>query len=270
MEDKLCSLQEAVSMILNGAIIGVGGFTNYRRPVALALEIIAQAKSNLTLLSMTAGLACDMMIGAGCVSKVRSSYGGLEIFGFAPMFRRAIEAGNIQMVEETEMTIAAGLRATLAQLPFLPSRVLQGTDLLKIRPDIKTVVCPYTGEKLSALPAIRPDVALIHALAADEKGNMVLGGNLSIDIEIAQTASLTIVTTEALVSHEEIIAKGVDIIGLSVDRVVLAPLGAYPTSCHPNYHLDGRMFIDYIKACKEDRFKAYVEELRARLEECHD
>jgi glutaconate CoA-transferase subunit A len=270
MKAKVCDLREAVFRIPDGAVVGVGGNTNYRRPVTLALEIIAQGKKNLTVLAMTAGLACDLMVGAGCVSTVRTSYFGLEVFGFAPMFRRAVEAGSIQMVEETEMTVAAGLRATQAQLAFLPARVLQGTDMLKVRSDIKTVACPYTGEILSALPAIRPDVALIHALSADEKGNLILGGNLSIDIELAQTADLTIASTEALVSHREILRQGADVIGLNVDRLVVAPRGAYPTSCHPKYHLDGWMFVKYVRDCQQNGFDLFLDELKTHLEEMHD
>jgi len=138
-------------------------------------------KKRLTLMAMTAGLACDIMIGSGCVDMIRSCYVGLEIFGFAPMFRQKIENGEIKMIEETETTIAAGLRANLGGLAFLPARCLLGTDFLKIRPDIRIVTCPYTGERLPALPAIKPDVALIHALVADEQGNAVLGENLSVD-----------------------------------------------------------------------------------------
>ena len=266
METKICTLKEATSMIPNGSVVGIGGNSNYRRPLKICLEMIHQKKRDLTLLSMTAGLSCDLLVGAGCASTIRTSYFGLEVFGFAPMFRRAAEKGIIKIIEETETTIAAGLKATLAQLAFLPARALQGTDILKVRPDIKTVLCPYTGERLSALPAIRPDVALIHALASDEKGNLLLGGNLSVDIELAQTAGLTIATTEKVVSHQEIVARGADIIGLNVHKVVLAPRGAYPTSCYPEYQLDGLMFIRYIEACQENRFWPFVVDLNRSLE----
>ena len=258
----MTGIQEAVAAVPHGALIGIGGNINSRRPVALALELIAQQKRDLTLLGLTAGLACDLLIGAGCVCRLRSSYTGLEIFGFAPMFRKAVQTGKLAVIEETELTVAAGLRATLAGLCFLPGRTMHGTDLVSVREDIKTVVCPYSGEELAALPAIRPDVALIHALAVDEQGNAVLGGNLSLDIELAETSSLTIVSTETVVSHEDCIRRGVDLIGLSVDKVVHAPKGAWPTSCHPVYPLDGLEIIDYLTACEKDGFEGFLTRLR--------
>ena len=264
-QSKLTSLEQAISPIADGAVVGVGGNINSRRPVALALEIAAQAKRGLTLLGMTAGIACDLLIGAGCVSRLRSSYTGLEIFGFAPMFRKAAEGQSIEVIEETEMTVAAGLRATLAGVGFMPSRVLAGTDLAALRRDIKTVACPYSGENLAALPAIKLDLALIHALAADEQGNVILGGNLGVDLEMAAIAQRTIISAEEIISHQECVRRGVDIIGLCVDAVVHAPQGARPSSCHPAYGLDGLKLIDYIAACNSGGFAKFANQLRQGL-----
>jgi glutaconate CoA-transferase subunit A len=258
MKSKLSTLEDSIIKIKDGAMVAVGGMTNYRRPVALSLEIVHQKKRHLTLFTMTSGLESDLMIGTGCVDVVRSCYVGLEIFGMAPMFRKKAENGEIQIIEETETSVAAGLRATLGGLTFLPARVLLGTDVLKVRSDIRMVTCPYTGEQLPALPAIKPDVALIHALASDEQGNAVLGGNLSVDVEMARTAEVTILSTEAVVPHEAIIEKGADLIGLDVDYVVPIRRGAHPTSCFPDYLLDGQVFVDYIQSCQENRFELFV------------
>ena len=265
MKSKLSTIEDAIATIRDGAMVALGGMTNYRRPMALSLEIIRQGKKHLSLFAMTAGLESDLIVGAGCADVVRSGYAGLEIFGMAPMFRKKVEEGEIRTIEETETTVAAGLRATLAGLAFLPSRVLSGTDILKVRTDIRTVTCPYTGEVLPALPAIRPDVALVHALKCDEQGNAVLGGNLCSDIEKAGAAEVTILSTEAVCSHEEIIERGADLIGLDVDYVVPAKGGAYPTSCYPDYVLDGRIFTDYIRACEEGRFDSFVAALSKRV-----
>jgi glutaconate CoA-transferase subunit A len=264
MESKIRDIKTAVQAIRDGSMVAMGGMTNYRRPVALSLEIVNQKKRHLCLLAMSAGLESDIMIGAGCVDVIRTCYAGLEIFGLAPMFRRKVEDGEIRVVEETETTLAAGLRATLGTLAFLPARCLSGTDLFRVRPDIRKVICPYTGEQLPALPAIKPDVALIHALAADEQGNAILGGNRAIDMEIAQAANITIVSTEAVVRHEEIVERSADIIGFDVEYVVPAKHGAYPTSCYPDYFLDGKIFVEYIKACQEDRFDSFVKALWER------
>ena len=261
-QGKLKSLEQAVSVIADGSVIGVGGNINARRPVALALELAAQAKRGLTLLSMTSGIACDLLIGSGCVSRLRSSYTGLEIFGFAPMYRKAAESGLIEVIEETEMTIAAGLRATLAGVGFMPARALAGTDLAALRSDIETVTCPYRGEKLAAMPAIDLDLALIHALAADEQGNAILEGNLGMDLEMATVAKHTIISAEEIISHDECVRRGVDIIGLSVDTVVHTPGGARPSTCYPAYGLDGLQIIDYIAACGNGRFEDFANQLR--------
>ena len=264
-DGKLTSIGQGVAPIENNSVVGVGGNINARRPVALALEIAAQGKQGLTLFGMTAGIACDLLVGFGCAAKLRSSYTGLEIFGFAPMFRKASERGELEVLEETEMTVAAGLRATLAGVGFMPARALAGTDLAALRDDIKTVVCPYRGEKLAAMPAVELDVAIIHALAADKQGNAILGGNLGVDIEMAQIAKRTVISAEEIISHEECVRRGVDIIGLSVDSVVHAPKGAWPSSCHPAYGLDGLKLIDYIAACQKGGFKEFANQLRQGL-----
>ena len=264
MESKVRDIRTAVETIREGAMVAVGGMTNYRRPVRLSLEIVRQKRRHLSLLAPSAGLESDIIIGAGCADVVRTCYAGLEIFGLAPMFRRKVEAGDLQMVEETETTVAAGLRATIGTLAFLPARCMSGTDLFRVRPDIRKVTCPYTGEELPALPAIKPDVALIHALAADEQGNAILGGNYAYDLEMAQAAKTTIISTEAVVTHEEILKRGADIIGFDVDYVVPAKSGAYPTSCYPDYFLDGKIFVEYIKACQEDRFDSFLGALLER------
>jgi glutaconate CoA-transferase subunit A len=261
MKSKIRDIRTAVQTVQDGSMIALGGMTNYRRPISLSLEIVKQKKRHLVLLAMSAGLESDIIIGAGCADVVRTCYAGLEIFGLTPMFRRKVEAGELRMVEETETTLAAGLRATLGSLSFLPARCLSGTDLLRVRPDIRKVTCPYTGEQLPALPAIRPDVALIHALASDEQGNAILGGNRAIDQEIAQAAKITIISTETVVRHEEIVQRGADIIGFDVEYVVPAKHGAYPTSCYPDYFLDGKVFVEYIRACQEERFDSFVKAL---------
>ena len=261
MESKIRDIKSAVDRIREGAMVAVGGMMNYRRPVRLSLEIVHQRKRHLSLLTPSAGLETDIMIGAGCADVVRTCYAGLEIFGLAPMFRRKVETGELRMVEETETTLAAGLRATLGTLAFLPARCMSGTDLFRVRPDIRKVTCPYTGEQLPALPAIKPDIALIHALAADEQGNAILGGNHAYDLDLAQAATITIISTETVVRHEEIVQRGADIIGFDVDYVVPAKHGAYPTSCYPDYFLDGKVFVEYIKACQENRFDSFVKVL---------
>lgn len=260
-DSKVVSLEEAISLIQNGDSVAFGGMLIYRRPMAAALEIIRQQKRNLTLMGWTLGLEADFLIGMNCADTVRTSYFGLETFGLAPMFRKKAEAGELNIIEETESTIGFGLRAALQGVAFMPARSLIGTDVLNVRPDIRTITCPYTGEEYPAIPAWRPKVAIIHTEMCDYYGNSVISGNLCIDAEIAQLADLTIITTEELVDTAEIPVGKAHIIGKMVDMIVKVPKGSWPTSCYPKYVLDGQTFVDYLKAEFSNEGTAFIERL---------
>jgi glutaconate CoA-transferase subunit A len=214
-----------------------------------------EAPKGLTLLSFTAGPESDFLVGAGMVNKVRTCYFGLEIFGLAPMFTYYANRGLLEVVEETEASLSFGLRAQMAGVGFMPGRGWLGTDLPKLRPDVCTVRDPYSGEELVAFPAIRPDIAVVHALVADEQGNAKIGGNPGVDEELALTADILIVTAEEIVPRLD----QVDLVAPLVDAVVLAPRGAAPTSCHPLYPLDGEALLAYTEQVSDpDSFSAYL------------
>ncbi len=226
--------------------MALGGVTLYRRPMAFSLALMKRyertgSPSDLTLLCFTAGLESDLLVGSGMVSKVRSCYFGLDAFGLAPHFTRAAAAGEIEIIEESEASLANGLRASLAGVGFIPSTAWQGTDLLTLRPDVKEVEDPYSGERLTAFPAISCDVAVIHALRADDHGNADIGRNLGVDRELALVADIVILTSEQIVADID----RAEIFGPVVDAVVEAPFGAWPTSCHPHYPLDGHAALRY-------------------------
>jgi glutaconate CoA-transferase subunit A len=212
--------------------------------------------NGLTLLAFTAGLESDLLVGAGMVSRVRSCYFGLEIFGLAPMFTYYANRGEIEVVEETEASLAFGLRAQMAGVGFMPGRGWLGTDLPRLRPDVRTVVDPYSGEELMAFPAICPDLAVIHALRADVYGNALIGDNKGVDEELLATASRVILTTEEIVPE---LAKA-DLVAPFVHGVALAPRGALPTSCHPLYPLDGRAILAYTEQVSNpETFTAFLD-----------
>lgn len=261
---KVTTLKEAISLINNGDSVALGGMLIYRRPVAAALELIRQGKNQLTLMGWTLSIESDFLVGFGLVDKVRTSYFGLENFGLAPMFRKKVESNEVKIIEETESTIGLGIRAALQGVGFMPIRALMGTDILKVRKDIKNITCPYTGEEYPAAPAWRPRVAIIHTEMTDQFGNSVVTGNRCIDQEIAQLAELTIVTTEKIVDALEIPSGETYITGNTVDVVVEVPNGAWPTSCYPTYGLDGLKFIEYIEAVLEDRFEIFIKNLQER------
>jgi glutaconate CoA-transferase, subunit A len=250
--DKRITLEEATQLIQPGSTLALGGMTLYRRPVAFVRALLRRhhmthEPEGLTLLAFTAGLECDMLVGAGMVSRVRSCYFGLEIFGFAPMFTYRANRGEIEVIEETEASLALGLRAQISGIGFMPGRAWLGTDLPKLRPDVKTIQDPYSGEQLMAFPAIHPDVAVIHALRADPEGNAQIGGNKAVDEELSLAADTVIITAEEILPE----LTQADVVSPFVTGVVLAPNGARPTSCHPLYPLDGEVFLTYTEQVAE-------------------
>ena len=254
-------LDQVVQRIPSGCTLAMGGSTLYRRPMAFARALVRRffatgEPRDLTLLAFTAGLESDLLVGAGMVRQVRTCYFGLEIFGLAPMFTMSANRGAIEILEETEASLAFGLRAQMAGVGFMPGRGWLGTDLPRLRPDVRTVIDPYSGEELMAFPAIRPDVAVIHALQVDASGNAVIGPHKGVDEELALTAGEVILTTESIVPD---LAKA-DIVGPLVHAVVAAPGGARPTSCHPLYPLDGEAILAYTEQVSDfDSFQSFIE-----------
>jgi glutaconate CoA-transferase subunit A len=257
MQDKVIGLHEAARLVQPGDTLALGGMTLYRRPVAFVRELIRQGTGDLTLLTFTAGYESDLLVGAGLVKRVRTCYFGLEVFGLAPMFTRLATAGKVEVIEETEASIAFGLRAALAGVGFMPGQGWRETDILRVRPDVKLVDDPYSERSYVAFPAIHPDVAVIHARAADRSGNALLGGNLAVDRELSLAAKKTIITAERLVEELE---GQADILGLFVNAIVEVPRGAYPTSCYPDYPLASEEILNYAEACTTGRFREYLRE----------
>jgi glutaconate CoA-transferase subunit A len=254
---KLTNLQDSVELIPeDDAVIALGGITNYRRPMAFALAALANPPPRpVTLVSFTAGLESDLLVGAGLVARVRTCYFGLEAFGLAPNFTQASSSGDLEIVEESEASLALGLRATLGKVGFMPSLAWQGTDLMKLRPDVKEISDPYTGEKLTAFPAVRCDLAVVHALRADPMGNAQLGRNWGVDRELAYATEKVLVTAEEIVPRLD----HADIDGSVVTAVCEASKGAWPTSCYPNYPLDGQEFLKYVELAGTEDYDELIQ-----------
>lgn len=244
--DKRMSLEQAVSLVEDGSMLALGGMTLYRRPVVFVTALVQRYlmeshPANLTLMTFTASIESDVLVGMGMVSKVRTCYFGLEIFGLAPSFTACANRGEIEILEETEASLALGLRAQIAGIGFMPGRAWLGTDLPRLRPDVHTVLDPYSGEELMAFPAIKPDVAVIHALRADYDGNAQIGQNKAVDEELALASDTVILTAEEIVPTLD----RADIVAPLVHAVVAAPGGANPTSCHPFYPVNGEALLYY-------------------------
>jgi glutaconate CoA-transferase subunit A len=160
-----------------------------------------------------------------------------------------------EIIEETEASLAFGLRAQAAGVGFMPGRGWLGNDLPALRPDVKRVIDPYSGEELMAFPAIHPNFAVIHALCVDTEGNAKIGDNKGVDEELVLTADRVILTAEEMVQP---LTKA-DLVGPVVHGVAIAPGGARPTSCHPLYPLDGEALLAYTEQVSDPAsFKAFL------------
>jgi glutaconate CoA-transferase subunit A len=258
--DKLISLTEAATLVTPGCTLGLGGITLYRRPVAFVQALLRQPAPprGLTVIAFTCAYETDLLVGAGLVSRVRTCYFGFEAFGLAPMFTQAANQGTLEVVEESEASLAFGLKAAIADVGFMPGRGWVGTDLLKLRPDVRTIRDPYSGEELAAFPAIHPEVTVLHALRTDRAGNAQLGRNLGVDQELALASRRVILTAEEIVEALD----AADVVAPMIEAVVHVPRGAWPTSCHPRYAIGGGEILAYLDACAASDFEGY---LRPRL-----
>jgi len=250
------SLEEAISTIVqDGDLVGIGGLSFWRKPISGCREIIKQNKKDLTICTFVGGIEVDMLVGGGCVSKVKSCFVGMEIFGMAPHYRKAVESGSIKISEESEATIALGLRSSYLKVPFMPLKGIIGTDFPKVRDDIKQIEDPLgSGTQLMAVPKIDLDVAILHVPYADEFGNGNIAGAVWMDDDMAKTAKKTIVICEKLVETEDIrhLPSKAQLPLQTTTAVVKSPFGAHPTSCYPIYTFDPLHIQEYLKMNFED------------------
>jgi len=262
VESKLMNLKEAISTcIQDGDLIGIGGLSFWRKPISACREIIRQNKKDLSICTFVGGIDVDMLIAGGCISEVRSCFVGMEIFGMAPHYRKAVESGSIKLSEESEATIALGLRASYLKVPFMPLKGIIGTDMPKVRNDIKQIEDPLgSGTQVMAVPKIDLDVAIIHVPYADEFGNGNIAGAVWMDADMAKTAKKTIITCEKLVETEDIrhLPGKAQLPIQTTNAVVKMPFGAHPTSCYPIYTFDQLKIQCYLKTDFQDYKKKFI------------
>lgn len=250
---KVTSLEAAASLVADGDIVGIGGMTLYRKPMAFVRQLVRRRVRDLTLVAFTTGIEAELLAAGGCLRRIRSCYIGLEFLGLAPLVREAIEAGRVSISEETEYSIALGLAAALMRVPYLPARdALDGTDYFRVRPDLRRAPCPVTGEMLTWFPAVKPRVAVIHVPRADRLGNAALGGEFCVDAQLAMAAEITILTAERVVEPDEIRQSPyrAAITQFMVDAVVEVPGGAHPTSSYPDYPADVPHLVRYARTAR--------------------
>jgi len=256
-DDKQCTLSDLLMHVQSGDCVAIGGGLSWREPMAALRELIRQDIKGLKLVGSAHGIDIDLLCGAGAVAVSAESYVGFEQdFGMAINYRRACEAGLIKVEDNCCYTLVQQLRAAISGLPFMPIRSVQGTDFMQLHPEFKTMTCPFTGEQLVLVPALKPDVAILHAHYADQHGNLHIEGPPVADILFAKASAKVIVTVEEIISHQELAQKGVTIPYFYVTAISEVPYGAHPTSCYPRYAYDREHTACYYQAARysEDRF----------------
>ena len=263
MPDKRRSLAEVIATVPDGSCLALGGNTLHRAPAAAVHELIRQRKRGLELVKTAGAYDVDLLCGVGCATAVSAGFVGYEtVLGLAPMYRRAVESGTVEAREHACYTIIAGLRAANQGVPFMPLNGLQGSDLVSLR-GFASVRDPYTGRDVVVVPAIVPDVALIHVQEADVDGNARIWGSVFEDTLMARAARRVIVTAERIVDRAELTAEPerTSIPGFLVEAVVEAPRGAWPTSCAGLYEYDAGV-LEQLLAVADDpsALRAFVDE----------
>jgi glutaconate CoA-transferase, subunit A len=257
-------LDEAIARFVKpGDRVALEGFTHLI-PFAAGHEIIRQRLTDLTLIRMTPDLLYDQMIGAGCAKKLVFSWGGNPGVGSLPRFRDAVEHGwprPLDIEEHSHAAMAQAYAAGAAGLPCAIFRGYLGSDLPRVNPQIRTVTCPFTGETLAAVPAIRPDVTIIHAQQADRAGNVLIDGIMGVQKEAALAAARAIVTVEEIVDRFADHGRSAIVLpAWTIAAVVEAPGGAWPSYAHGYYDRDNGFYAGWEAIAKDrDAFRAWLE-----------
>ena len=260
---EIISLHDAVKRFVNdGDTIALEGFTHLI-PTAASHEIIRQNKKDLTLVRMTPDLVYDLLIGAGCAKKLIFSWGGNPGVGSLHRLRDAVEKGwphPLAISEHSHAAMANAYVAGASNLPFAVLRGYQGSDLVKVNPDIKFIACPYTGEQLATVPSVRPDVTIIHAQKADRAGNVLIQGILGVQKEAALAAQRCIVTVEEIVDDLQAPMNACVLPSWAITAVCVVPGGAHPSYAHGYYERDNRFYQAWDPIARDrESFTAWID-----------
>ncbi len=247
-DSKLMPLSESIQRFLpDDCSVAMGLSLESLIPFAAAHEIIRQHRRNLCLIGPISDILFDQIIGAGCVRLIRAAWVGNVITGSGYNFRRGIETGTLKIEDHSNLTLAMALRAGAMGVSFMPTRTALGSDLFKTNPGLKKMTCPFTADRLTAVEAINPDVAIVHVQRADEYGNANTWGNLGVTRDACLASRHVIITAEEIVSPDLISADPNRVVtpGFRVHAVVHFPWGAYPSPVPGFYNRDHQAFVDY-------------------------
>lgn len=263
MKNKIVGLSDAIKeYVRDGDYLAIGGFGSNRTPIAACHEIVRQKKKRLGFLGHTSTHDMQILSAGEVYDRIDISYGvGLEARGMSGCSRAYMESGKVAITEWTNYALTARLKAASMGIPFLPARQMIGTDTFERSAAVK-VSCPFTGKDMALIPALYPDVSVIHVHEADCYGNARFKGIAVSDIELSQATKRLIITTERLVPHSEI-SRSPDQTLIPfhlVDAVCEVPFGAYPGGMPCEYFSDEDNLASWLQAEKNTQeFKAFID-----------
>jgi len=238
LRPKVMSLDEAAALVHDGEVVGIGGSTMSRTPMGMIWALIRAGRKRLTCARSIVSSDGDLLLGSGACDHVVTSWFSQSIlWGVSKVMRHHVETGKARYDEWSHMAMGMRLRAGAMGIPFMPIRSMLGSDVRKQRPEPIEIDCPFTGDKLLLVPALNPDVALIHVQRSDPYGNAQIDGLQFMDIDLAMAANKVILTTERIVSNDQIrrAPDQTKIPFFTVDAVVELPFGCAPHECYGVY-----------------------------------
>jgi glutaconate CoA-transferase, subunit A len=246
--NKLVETSEAVRLVHDGDHIAIGGCLFSRTPMLLLREILRQGRSDLTISRNLLCFEGEWYMLAGATHTIVTSWQGIGLpWGLSRVMREHVEAGRVRFEEWSHLGLGLRYRAGAMGVPFLPTLTMLGSDLMRLT-SARTMTDPFTGQTVNLVPALFPDVALLHVHRADRFGNCQIDGYPHMDADIARAATTVLVTAEEIVD-DELVRRHPDrtiIPGMVVDAVVHAPLGAFPGECYGLYETDFSHFDEYV------------------------
>lgn len=258
------SLEKAISMIPSSSSLAIGGSMIRRQPNALIRELIRQDKNDLDIRTFATGTSTDLLAANNSMKSWEGIYSGLFWYGQAYNFRKAVEKGEITVKDYSESTMSARLRAASQGNTFAPTKSFLGTGMAEYnKEDIKEIVCPFTGEKYHAVPALCTDFTLIHGYVGDEYGNIqmpLVRDTDDMDFHFAMASNRLIVTVEKIVSHKEI-SKYPTLTYIPhnlVEAIVHVPYGSHPVACDGFYDVDEEHLNMYVEMSKSGKSLNYI------------
>ena len=258
LRDKVVSLEEAASFVRDGESVGLGGSTMSRTPMGMIWSLIRAGRKGLTCSRSIVSSDGDLLLASGACDHIVTSWFSQSIlWGVSKVMRHHVETGKVRYDEWSHMSMGMRFRAGAMGVPFMPIRSMLGSDVRKQRPEAVDMDCPFTGDKLLLVPALNPDVALIHVQRCDPYGNAQIDGLQFMDIDLAIAANKVILTTERIVSNDQIrrTPDQTKIPFFAVDAVVELPFGCAPHECYGVYEPMLRHMQDYVGLVNKDPVK---------------